>query len=162
MAAAKTKTKKRPRKIAATSKTVKKVARKKTTAKATPKKRATTKAATPRAPRGEFDEHGFRVGTDSSIIAAELLEGGYDRDDINDRVAELLPETTTRSGNDKQVPSLVSGILKRLQERGYTVESSWQLVPPTSKKASSNGAAKKRTTKKTAKKVAKKKTASRR
>lgn len=73
--------------------------------------------------------HGFRVGSDSAIIVDILVQGGMDRQDINDKVAVAI-EPLTRSGRPKNIPSLISGLLARLEERGYKIESSWRLLPP--------------------------------
>ena len=75
------------------------------------------------------DEHGFREGSDSSIIVGIMLNGGLDRQDINEQVTRAI-SIETKSGRIKNIPSLISGLLIRLQKRGYTVEASWQLVPP--------------------------------
>lgn len=74
-------------------------------------------------------QHGFRVGSDSAIIVDLLVAGGVDRQDINEKVAEAI-NPMTRSGRQKNIPSLISGLLARLEQRGYHIESSWRLVPP--------------------------------
>ena len=76
-----------------------------------------------------LSEHGFRVGTDSAIIVDILVAGGLDRQDINEKVAAAI-NTKTRNGRSKNIPSLISGLLARLEERGYYIESSWRVVPP--------------------------------
>lgn len=76
-----------------------------------------------------FNEHGFRIGSDSAVIVDIMLKGALDRQDVNDKVAEAI-ELKTRNGNRKNIPSLVSGLLGRLEERGYYIESYWRLVPP--------------------------------
>lgn len=81
-----------------------------------------------REPRG-MNAHGFRNGSDSATIVDILVAGGLDRQDINDKVAAAIG-TETRTGRTKNIPSLISGLLARLEERGYTVESSWRVVPP--------------------------------
>ena len=81
-----------------------------------------------RAPRGN-NPHGFRNGSDSAIIVDLLVKGGLDRQDINDKVAAAI-KTETRSGLQKNIPSLISGLLARLDERGYRIESHWRLIPP--------------------------------
>jgi hypothetical protein len=73
--------------------------------------------------------HGFREGSDSAIIVDILVAGGLDRQEINDKIAAAI-NTQTRSGRSKNIPSLVSGLLSRLEQRGYTVESSWRVIPP--------------------------------
>lgn len=81
-----------------------------------------------RQPRG-MNAHGFRNGSDSATIVDILVAGGLDRQDINDKVSAAIG-TETRTGRTKNIPSLISGLLARLEERGYTVESSWRVVPP--------------------------------
>lgn len=87
-----------------------------------------------RSPKG-MTEHGFRNGSDSAIIVGILIDGGLDRQDINERVAKAI-NPQTKSGRTKNIPSLISGLLARLEERGYYIESSWRLVAP---KASDQG-----------------------
>lgn len=79
--------------------------------------------------------HGFRVGSDSAKIVDILVAGGLDRQDINEKVAEAIG-TETKSGRTKNIPSLISGLLARLEERGYHIESSWRVVPPVPSKRS--------------------------
>lgn len=90
-----------------------------------------------REPWGDFNEHGFRIGSDSAAIVDIMIAGAFDRNEIN-ALSEDAVGGETRNGNPKNVPSLVSGLLSRLQEQGYTVESSWRLVPP-SKNGSGGG-----------------------
>lgn len=82
--------------------------------------------------------HGFRVGSDSAIIVNILVQGGLDRQDINDKVANAI-DLRTRNGKTKNIPSLISGLLARLEERGYYIESSWRVVPPPKKKRRAPG-----------------------
>jgi len=141
--------KKKPRRIAAASKGKKSVGpakkaagRKKAAASVKTRKPAAKAAKRKREPWGEFDDHGFRVGSDSSVIAACLIDGGSGREAITDIIAETMQTTETRGGNDKNISSLVSGILKRLIDTGqYEIEESWRLVPL-------NGASNKTATKK--------------
>lgn len=79
--------------------------------------------------RRTMNRHGFRSWSDSAKIVDIMLEGGLDRQDINEKVAQAIGPKT-RSGCDKNIPSLVSGLLSRLVERGYTVESSWRIIEP--------------------------------
>lgn len=81
-----------------------------------------------------MDDYGFVVDSDSSIIASVLIEGGKDRNDINDKAAKRIDKINglgTRGGGTKNIPSLVSGILSRMEEVGYKVESSWVLKSTT-------------------------------
>lgn len=81
-----------------------------------------------REPKG-MNSHGFRNGSDSAMIVDLMVAGGLDRQDINDKVGATI-DPNTRSGRQKNIPSLISGLLARLEERGYRIESSWRLVPP--------------------------------
>ncbi len=112
---------------------VKKAAPKKASAakKTAPVKKAAPRKIAPvveRNPR-EFDEHGFVIGSDSSRIVAMLLEGGDGRGELTERISSEI-DLTTRNGQTKNVSSLISGLLARLGEKGYTVEQSWRLVAP--------------------------------
>lgn len=134
---------KKPRKVAAKKTTARKTAVKsrpavksKVAAKKTASKKATKKSAPVekevRFPR-VYDAFGFVQNTDSSIIAHALVEGGAGRNELNDTIAAQIEKANglqTRTGGDKLVPSLVSGILNRLLKDGYTIESSWALIPP--------------------------------
>lgn len=73
--------------------------------------------------------HGFRIGSDSAKIADILIAGGLDRQDINERVLEVI-DPVSSGGKPKNVPSLISGLLARLEKKGYYIESSWRVVPP--------------------------------
>lgn len=75
------------------------------------------------------DVTGFGLGTQNLIVAVELLRGGADRREINDRVADLLPPTT-RSGNPKQASNLVSSVMRRMIANGFTVKSTWSMIKP--------------------------------
>jgi hypothetical protein len=112
--------------------TVRKSAAKRTPAKksaATARKVAGTKRAAPVTTK-EFDEHGFLVGSDSSVMAAELVKGGESRLELNDRLATMFKGQKTRYGAEKNVASLVSGVITKLVARGYSIESSYRIVPP--------------------------------
>lgn len=138
----------------------KKTAAKKTSAKKTPVKNVNK----PKSKRGGFhreinEETGFVVGTDQDAIASALLEGGESRAAIVEDLYNSL-DTETRNGTDKMITNMVSGVLKKMLARGYTVESSFVVVPPTaaSKRAATRAA--NAATKKTAAKPAAKKTTS--
>lgn len=120
-----------PAKVAAPTRKappVKKVAAKKVPAK--PIKKVAAKAErAPRADWREYDENGFMVGSASATIADILIAGGESRNDINARVAEAIGDTT-RTGQPKNTAAVVSGMIHKLLARGFTVESSYRLVPP--------------------------------
>lgn len=121
-----------PVKKAAAKKTA--PARKGPVKKSAPARKAPAKSTGTRGGfKRELDEHGFVPGTDSAHIAAALLAGGTDRNQINEKVLKKIGGTT-RTGSDKNIPALVSGVLNRLLEQGYKVESSWVLVAPKRKR----------------------------
>jgi hypothetical protein len=93
------------------------------------------KPAAKKSTRGGFhreinEDTGFVVGTDQDTIALALLEGGESRGDI---VAELEStlDSETRNGTPKMVVNMVSGVLNKMLANGFTVESSFVVVPPT-------------------------------
>lgn len=125
----------------------KKVRKKTTTPKTTGKSRtARTKAEaiTAPAPR-QKDQFGFMEGTDSSIAAHALAEGGTDRVAIYDIIRENIESHSdgglqTRNGTEKNIPNLVATVLKQMRNRGWIVESTWRVVQdpnfvPTSEEA---------------------------
>jgi len=75
---------------------------------------------------------GIPIETEGFLIMLELLRGGRDRQEINDRVRDKLPRTTS-SGTPKPVPNLVSGIMKRLEGKGFTVKGDWKMVKPSAR-----------------------------
>lgn len=76
------------------------------------------------------DTTGFAIGTDSHLIAMELLQGGADRAEIIERCAKKLPPTSNR-GTPKPVANMVASVLGKMKDQGFTIESSWVLTPPT-------------------------------
>lgn len=103
-------------------------------AKKTAAKKVSKVAAPAKKTRGgvtrEMDEvTGFAIGTDSHIIAEALVEGGESRQDIIEYLRENM-NTETRNGTEKPVANLVSAIINKMLDRGFTVESSYRLVPP--------------------------------
>lgn len=76
------------------------------------------------------DTTGFAIGTDSHLIAMELLKGGTDRADIIERCAKKLPTTSNR-GTPKPVANMVASVLGKMKDAGFTIESTWVLTPPT-------------------------------
>jgi hypothetical protein len=118
--------------------TTKKATSKKATAKKATAKKTTSKGKTKASPKREHygpqtNEHGLVPGSDTATMLDIMLEGGTDRNDINSQVEKAIKKSTglqTRAGNDKNIPTMVSSLLSRMQEKGYTIESSWVLVPP--------------------------------
>jgi hypothetical protein len=97
----------------------------------------------PASKRGGFHREinpdtGFVVGTDSDLIAQALLEGGESRKEIVERMENTL-ELETRTGTEKSIGNMVSGVLNKMLAAGFTIESSFVVVPPTpaSKRAAS-------------------------
>lgn len=72
---------------------------------------------------------GYGMGTEQFIAMIEVVTGGTTRQEVNHRVAALLPPTT-RNGTPKAVSNLVSGVIKNLESRGFTVNGSWKMVAP--------------------------------
>jgi hypothetical protein len=159
--AAKTKGTKAPAKRTAAKKTSPKSAPKKTTAKksaplksvkgkTTAKKTTTKGRAVKNVPAPEKQEPsyrripsettGFSVGTDQDIIAEALLAGGESREQIIADLYEQL-DTETRNGTPKPISSLVSSVLRKLVERGFTVDQHFVVVPPVPKAARKRRAA---------------------
>lgn len=109
--------------------------KKTTTAKKAPVKKPAPKKTAPKkaAPAVEREKtpEGFVVGGDSAIIAAALVEGGADRGEINENIRKAIKKAnglTTRNGEDKYIPSMVSSILAKMLATGYyEVESTWRL-----------------------------------
>jgi hypothetical protein len=98
----------------------------------------------------DLNEHGFVKGSDSEKIVEVLLEGGADRADINAKVLKALGKRKTRNGNAPNTSSLIANILRRLKDKGYTIESTWVLTPP-SEEAAKKAARKAKRAKKAAK-----------
>lgn len=72
---------------------------------------------------------GIPIETEGFLIVLELLRGGRDRQEVNNRVRDLLPSTTA-SGTPKPVPNLVSGVMKKLEAKGFTIKGDWKMVKP--------------------------------
>jgi len=77
---------------------------------------------------------GYRVreGSDTHLIVRTLLTGGANREHINRVIeTELIKRNAmlTREGNTKNIPSLVSGMLKRLTDFGYREDSHYIVLP---------------------------------
>ncbi|QGJ92960.1 hypothetical protein SEA_KABOCHA_70 [Gordonia phage Kabocha] len=116
------------------------------TTTSTPKKKASTKKSPVKKPAPkkvapkkstagvvrEKTPEGFIVGGDSAIIAAALVEGGADRHEINENIRKAIKKAnglTTRNGEEKYIPSMVSSILAKMLATGYyDIQSEWKLV----------------------------------
>lgn len=98
-------------------------------------KQAAAEKVTKAAPK-ERDEFGFLEGTDSSITAQTLAEGGFSRPAlyavIESRIAEQAGNTddalVTRNGTQKNIPNLVATVVSSMKKRGYVIESTWKMV----------------------------------
>lgn len=120
--------------------------KKSSTAPAKTKKTTSKKSSAPSNRGGanrEMDEvTGFAVGTDSQFIAEVLLEGAESRQAVIDYLRDEL-DGETRNGTEKPVANLVSGVVNKMLERGFTIESSYRLVPPVKGAKKSKGRARK-------------------
>lgn len=103
----------------------------KTTAKKTTKKAPVVVATEPRVV--EYTPEGFVAGSDSALIAKALVEGGIDRNEVNQNAIDAIAASSgllTKNGKEKYVPSMVSSILSKMVNTGeFQVVASWQLVP---------------------------------
>ena len=84
----------------------------------------------------ERDEFGFLEGTDSSITAQVLAEGGHSRPALYAVIAERISAAAgggddalvTRNGTQKNIPNLVATVVSSMKKRGYVIESTWKMV----------------------------------
>lgn len=72
---------------------------------------------------------GYGLGSEQFIVAVEIMKGGESRLDVSHRVAAILPNET-RNGTPKQVSNLVSSVIKRMEDRGFTIKGSWSMARP--------------------------------
>lgn len=122
-------------KSAPVAKKVAKKANVKPASKTAIKKKVAPKATTSTAVKSDSkgnDEYGMRKGTDLSIAAAEIVQGGKSRVDIIERLTKKL-DNETRTGKPKAVASVLAQAVKRLEAAGYVEESSWRMVPDPNK-----------------------------
>jgi hypothetical protein len=78
-----------------------------------------------------LNEHGFVIGSDSEKIVEVLLQGGESRTELTAKITKALSKGKGRNGEPPNVSSLIANVLRRLKDKGYTIESHWQLMPPT-------------------------------
>lgn len=116
------------RKTAAPAKSATKAAPKKVAA--APRKKAAVSS------RFEMGDYGYVKGSDSDLIAAAMVEGGADRQDIAKRLGKTIGKKQTRNGTEKNIPALMSSVAFHLRKRGYKVESTFRMVPPAPRKRS--------------------------
>lgn len=72
---------------------------------------------------------GYGLGTEQFITAVELITGGQTKLEVSHRIAALLPPTT-RNGTPKAISNLVGGVIKKLEDRGFTINGTWKMVAP--------------------------------
>lgn len=72
---------------------------------------------------------GYGLGSEQFIAAAEIVEGGRTKIEVNHRIAALLPPTS-RNGTPKAISNLVGGVIRNLENRGFTISGSWKMDPP--------------------------------
>lgn len=90
----------------------------------------------------ELDEvTGTTIGSQAHVTATELMKGGASKAEVMERLKDLLPKTT-RTGRDNPIPQKVHTMVSQLLKRGFTVESSWKLVPPGESTQNGRGKAK--------------------
>jgi len=75
------------------------------------------------------DLTGYGLGSEHFITAVEIMKGAETRQEVNQRVKALLPETT-RNGTPKQVSNLVGAVIRRMEENGFKIKGSWKMVRP--------------------------------
>lgn len=129
--------------------------------RASQKQKATVEKVTPNTKPRAKDQFGYQEGTDSSITAQALYEGGFERTTIYKTIRERIEESsdnglTTRNGTEKNIPNLVATVLRQLRSKGYIVESHWRLVKdenfvPEETEGDNKASTKKATAKKAAK-----------
>lgn len=74
---------------------------------------------------------GYGLGSEHFIVAVEVLRGGVTRQEVNHRVADLLP-SETRNGTPKAVSNLVSGVINYMIKQGFTIDGRWTMKRPAS------------------------------
>lgn len=126
-------TKPTARKTASTRSTAKPAAKRapaKKAAKTRAAAKATPEAGTKRSPR-VYDKgvHGFVKGTDQAKIADLLIKGGAGRADIVEKAKEVI-DGTNRNGNPKPVGTMVSNVIRKLQDNGYVVKETIKATKP--------------------------------
>lgn len=72
---------------------------------------------------------GYGLGTEQFIAAVEIISGGQTKLEVSHRIAALLPPTT-RNGTPKAISNLVGGVIKKLEDRGFTINGTWKMVAP--------------------------------
>ena len=72
---------------------------------------------------------GYGLGSEQFIVAVEVMKGGESRLEVSKRVSEMLP-ARTRNGSPKPVSNMVSAVVKRMEDAGFTVKGTWSMVRP--------------------------------
>lgn len=86
-----------------------------------------------------MNEHGLMIGGDSALVVDAMIEGGSDRHDVASKALSKMGTTTTRSGRQKNISSMMSALIAKMEAKGYTVESTWRLVPPAATSTNGDG-----------------------
>ena len=72
---------------------------------------------------------GMTEGSQSLVVAQELMKGGESKHEVANRLREMLPAKSAQ-GNENPIDQKVYSVIKRLEAKGFTVETSFKLVPP--------------------------------
>lgn len=62
-------------------------------------------------------------------VAVEILKGAQTRQDVNHRVRDVLPPRDS-TATPKGTSNLVSGVIRKMLDCGFTVEGQWRMVKP--------------------------------
>lgn len=90
------------------------------------KAKATTTTAKRRPPVGVD----FKAGSDMATVWGVIKKGGATRREVLQNCRDALKDNLTRNGGEKPVSTIVNHVLRRAEGAGYTVKSSWKLMPP--------------------------------
>lgn len=69
------------------------------------------------------------ITSERFAVAVEILKGATTRQEVNHRVRDLLPPSV-RTKSPKTVSNLVSAVVKRMVDCGFTVQGEWRMTPP--------------------------------
>lgn len=69
------------------------------------------------------------IGTEQFLVVLEVLRGGASRQEVNNRLSDLLPPTT-RNGSPKPIANMVAGVITLLGKHGFQLVGTWQMVRP--------------------------------
>jgi hypothetical protein len=91
---------------------------------------ATTTVTSASTTEVERNQWGYRVDSDVAVVLEEMMAGGPDKHSIAMRLAERFKEHKTKTGASKPVSTVMNQVQKHMLARGFTIESTWRLVPP--------------------------------